>query len=88
LLNVPARYFLEISLLKYLGTSVNSCGRRLLILQCNAAHLPRLYSEVRDRHFRPAGRVVEIFGNIKFPYASVLCYNRPAGAVGEKFFAK
>jgi RNA-binding protein len=60
----------------------------MLILQCDAAQLPRLYSEVTDRRLKPVGKLVDVFGNISAPYAAVLCYDVCASTIGEKLFAK
>jgi RNA-binding protein len=60
----------------------------MLILQCDAAQLPRLYSEVTDRRLKPVGKLVDVFGNISAPYAAVLCYDVCANTAGEKLFAK
>jgi RNA-binding protein len=60
----------------------------MLILRCDPAQLPRLYADAVDRKMRPVGRVMDIFGNIKAPYASIL-YRAPCDIqLGEKIFAK
>ena len=74
--------------MKFVGRVDSICGKRLLILRCDAAQLPRLNTEVADRRLRSVGRLVEVFGNIKAPYAAVLCYNRCTCVPGEKLFAK
>ncbi|MDN7012130.1 RNA-binding protein [Methanoculleus sp. FWC-SCC3] len=74
--------------MRLIGRSISVCGNRLLILRCDAAQLPRLYSEAVDRRLKPVGKVVDIFGNISSPYAVVLCYNGCSVQVGEKIFAR
>jgi RNA-binding protein len=51
-------------------------GSRMLIVECDAAKLPRLYSLVLDKRWKPVGKLVDIFGNIASPYAAVLCTSR------------
>ena len=63
-------------------------GSRTLIIQCEAAQLPGLYSEVIDRKMQPAGKIVDIFGNIKKPYATVICRGRCNIKPDEKVYAK
>jgi RNA-binding protein len=60
----------------------------MLILRCDPAQLPRLYADAVDRKMRPVGRVMDIFGNIKAPYASILCRAPCDIQPGEKIFAK
>ncbi|HXW99486.1 MAG TPA: hypothetical protein VEI51_07190 [Methanomicrobiales archaeon] len=47
-----------------------------------------MYSDVVDRRLRAVGKVVDIFGNIEKPYATVLCYGRCGLEIGEKVFGK
>jgi RNA-binding protein len=63
-------------------------GSRMLIIQCEAAQLPGLYSEVIDRKMQPVGKIVDIFGNIKKPYATVICRGRSDIRPDEKVFSK
>ena len=63
-------------------------GSRILIIQCEAAQLPGLYSEVIDRKMQPVGKIVDIFGNIKKPYATVICRGRCDIRPDEKVFLK
>lgn len=63
-------------------------GRRMLIIQCDAAQLPGLYSEVTDRKMQPVGTIVDIFGNIKAPYATVICRGRCDIQPNDKLYAK
>jgi RNA-binding protein len=60
----------------------------MLIVQCDAAQLPGLYSEVVDRKMMPVGRIVDLFGNVQTPYAAVLCKKQCTIAPQEKLFAK
>jgi RNA-binding protein len=60
----------------------------MVVIQCDPAQLPRLYSEVLDRRTRPIGKLTEIFGNIKAPYAAIFCKTEYNGVPGEKVFAR
>ena len=44
---------------------MSTIGNRMLIIQCDAAQLPPLYSEVTDRRMKPVGKILDLFGNIK-----------------------
>jgi RNA-binding protein len=74
--------------LRSLGSVLHRSGKRLLLIQCDASKLPRLYSDVVDRRLRAVGKVVEIFGNIERPYAAVLCDRTCGMEVGEKVFGR
>jgi RNA-binding protein len=64
-------------------------GKRMLIVQIDAAKLPKLYSTVVDKRWKPVGTLVEIFGNISKPYAAVICTIPDSTVlVGEKVFIK
>jgi RNA-binding protein len=63
-------------------------GSRMLIIQCEAAQLPGLYTEITDRNMQPVGTIVDIFGNIKKPYATVVCKERCAVRQNDKLYAK
>jgi RNA-binding protein len=73
---------------KFVGRINSVCGKRLLILRCDAAQLPRLQTEVTDRRLKPIGKLVDLFGNIAAPYATVLCYTDCDRVAGEKLYAK
>ncbi len=74
--------------MKFVGRVNSICGTKMLIIECDAAQLPRLNTEVADRRLKPVGKLVEIFGNIKTPYAAVLCYKECKNISGEKLFTK
>jgi RNA-binding protein len=74
--------------LRSLGSVLHRSGKRLLLIQCDASKLPRLYSDVMDRRLRAVGKVVDIFGNIERPYAAVLCTGTCGMEVGEKLFGR
>ena len=63
-------------------------GSRMLIIQCEASQLPGLYTDVTDRKMQPVGTIVDIFGNIKNPYATVICPGRCAVQPDDKLYAK
>jgi len=63
-------------------------GDRMLIIQCDAAQLPPLYSEVIDRRMKPVGKILDLFGNVKAPYAAVLCRDKCSIRPDEKLFAR
>jgi RNA-binding protein len=67
---------------------MSTSGRRMLIIQCDPAQLPALYSEVTDRKMQPVGKIVDIFGNIKTPYATVVCRDRCDTRPNDKLYAK
>jgi RNA-binding protein len=60
----------------------------MLIIQIDAAQLPGLYSEVTDRRMKPVGKILDVFGNVKSPYALVLCGGSCSVLPNEKLFAK
>ncbi|WP_292370434.1 H/ACA ribonucleoprotein complex subunit GAR1 [Methanoregula sp. UBA64] len=67
---------------------MSTYGSRMLILQCDAAQLPGLYSEVTDRRTKPVGRIVDVFGSVKMPYALVFTSGPCSVTPGEKVFAR
>lgn len=74
--------------MKSIGLAVHAIGARILVVRCDAAQLPRLYSEVIDRRMKPIGKVVDIFGNVSSPLAAVLCKGPCAVTAGEKLFIR
>ncbi|MFA5253397.1 MAG: Gar1/Naf1 family protein [Methanoregula sp.] len=74
--------------MKVVGRAMSTYGSRMLLLQCDAAQLPGLYSEVTDRRTKPVGRIVDVFGNVKAPYALVFTNGPCSVTPGEKVFAK
>ncbi len=74
--------------MKVVGRAVSTIGNRMLIIQCDAAQLPALYSEVSDRRMKPVGKILDLFGNVKAPYAAVLCRDKCAVLPNEKLFTK
>jgi RNA-binding protein len=60
----------------------------MLIIRCDAAQLPGLYSEVTDRRTKPVGKIQDIFGSVKAPCALVLCHGPCDVRPNEKLFAK
>jgi RNA-binding protein len=73
---------------KVVGRAVSTIGNRMLIIQCDAAQLPALYSEVSDRRLKPVGKILDLFGNVKAPYAAVLCHDKCSVMPNEKLFTK
>ena len=74
--------------MRAIGRALHQYGKRMLIVRCDAAQLPRLYGEVIDRRMRPIGKVVDVFGSVQTPYAAVICRNRCEIAAGEKLFTR
>lgn len=72
--------------MKAIGNAVHTVGKRLLVLRCDPAQLPRMYTDVVDRRMKPIGKVVDVFGNVAAPYAAVLCKAECRVAAGEKLF--
>jgi len=67
---------------------MSTYGSRMFIIQCDAAQLPGLYSEVMDRRTKPVGKIMDVFGNVKSPYALVLSHGPCSVKPGEKVFAR
>jgi rRNA processing protein Gar1 len=67
---------------------VRQTGRRLFLVHCASAQLPRLYSEVTDRRLVPLGRIVDIFGKVEHPYAAVVPYPGRNPETGATIFAR
>ena len=74
--------------MKVVGRAVSVIGDRMLIIHCDAAQLPPLYSEVTDRRMKPVGKIQDLFGNVKAPYAAVLCREKCSIRPDEKVFAR
>lgn len=74
--------------MKVVGRAMSIIGKRMLIIQCDAAQLPPLYSEVTDRRMKPVGKILDLFGNVKSPYAAVLCRDACSIRPDEKLFAR
>ncbi|HUW86539.1 MAG TPA: Gar1/Naf1 family protein [Methanoregula sp.] len=74
--------------MKVVGRAMSTIGNRMLIIQCDAAQLPPLYSEVTDRRMKPVGKILDLFGNVKAPYAAVLCREKCSVQPNEKLFTK
>jgi len=70
------------------GRAVSTFGKRMLVIRCDAAQLPGLYSEVLDRNMNPVGMIVDLFGNVKAPYAAVVCRGGCSVKPEEKLYAK
>jgi RNA-binding protein len=47
-----------------------------------------MYTEVIDRKIQPVGRVVDVFGSVAAPYATVVCNADCRTAPGEKLFIR
>jgi RNA-binding protein len=60
----------------------------MLIIQCDPAQLPGLYSDLLDRKMQPVGTIVDLFGNVKTPYAAVFCKGQCMIRPDEKLYAK
>lgn len=75
-------------LLKLVGQVEHHIGRRTLVLHVDKGQLPPLSAEVTDRRLQPIGKLVEIFGNVQTPYATVLCYTPRKFVRGEKIYMK
>ncbi|MDD3407653.1 MAG: RNA-binding protein [Methanomicrobium sp.] len=74
--------------MKLAGEIRSVVGKHLLIVNCDAAQLPRLYADVVESSGRPVGKLVEIFGNIQNPCAAVYCQNTNCCIAGEKLYTK
>jgi RNA-binding protein len=67
---------------------MSTVGSRMLIIQVDAAQLPPLFCEVTDRYMKPVGKILDLFGNIKAPYAAVLCREKCTVQPNEKLFTR
>ncbi|MDD1655472.1 MAG: Gar1/Naf1 family protein [Methanomicrobiales archaeon] len=74
--------------MRLVGRVIHRTGRRLFVIHCDAAQLPRLYSEVTDRRLSPLGRIVDIFGKVEHPYAAVASYPGRTPETGVKVYAR
>ena len=74
--------------MRLVGRVIHRTGRRLFVIHCDAAQLPRLYSEVTDRRLSPLGRIVDIFGKVEHPYAAVASYPGRIPETGVKVYAR
>lgn len=74
--------------MKVVGRAVSTIGNRMLVIQCDAAQLPALYSEITDRRMQPVGKILDLFGNVKAPYAAVLCRGKCTVQPNDKLFTK
>lgn len=76
-------------MVRAIGRVKSSIGHHLLIVECDAAKLPRLYSKVLDKRWKPVGKLVDIFGNIGSPYAAVWTHHAELEPfIGERLFIK
>jgi RNA-binding protein len=75
--------------LKLAGQIRSVIGKHFLVIYCDAAQLPQLYADVVDCHQKPVGKLVEVFGNIRKPCATVYCKNTTEDRLqGEKLYTK
>jgi len=74
--------------LKFAGRIHSVSGRRLLVAGCDAGQLPPLFCDVVDSRMKPVGRIVDLFGNIAAPYATIICRNDCRVLEGEKLYMK
>ena len=74
--------------MKVVGRAMSTIGDRMLIIQCDAAQLPPLYSEITDRKMQSVGKILDLFGIVIAPYASVLCKGKCTVQPNEKLFTK
>jgi len=80
--------FPGMSLLKFAGIVQYIVNDHMIVAKCDAAQLPPLHAEIIDRRHKKAGKLVEIFGNIKSPYALIWCKNPEKRIAGEKLYTK
>lgn len=83
-----ARFFRRFYYMKVVGQIRNICGKNCAVMAIDAGQLPRLHSEVVDRHNKPVGKLVEVFGNIKTPYALVVCKGQCKCSVGDQLYTE
>lgn len=74
--------------MKFAGRILSICGKRLLVAGCDGGQLPPLFCDVVDSRMKPVGRIVDLFGNIASPYATIVCQNDCRVLEGEKLYVK
>ncbi|WOF15526.1 RNA-binding protein [Methanoplanus sp. FWC-SCC4] len=74
--------------MKLAGRINSIIGKHIIVVCCDPAQLPRIHTEVVDRRQKPVGKLVEVFGNINAPYATVYCKNTKNRITGEKIYTK
>lgn len=70
------------------GRAVSTFGRKMVIIRCDPAQIPGLYSEVVDRKMQPVGKIVDLFGNVQAPFAAVVCHGNCTIRPEEKLYAR
>lgn len=73
---------------KTIGRAMHIVGGRILVVQCDAAQLPRISGEVVDRRMKPIGKVVDLFGSVSKPLAAIQCRVPCLVMSGERLFIK
>ncbi|RQD81141.1 MAG: RNA-binding protein [Methanocalculus sp. MSAO_Arc2] len=74
--------------MKFAGRILSICGHRLLVAECDAGQLPPLFGDVVNSRMKPVGRIVDLYGNIASPYATIVCQNDCHVREGEKLYLK
>lgn len=74
--------------MKLAGQIRSVIGKHMVIVDCDAAQLPRLYADIVDSHQKPVGKLVEVFGNIQNPCAAVYCKDTQKCALNEELYTK
>lgn len=74
--------------MKVVGQVKNICGKNTAVIAIDGGQLPRLHSEVVDLRKKPVGKLVEVFGNIRTPYALVVCKGQWECSVGETLYTE
>lgn len=74
--------------MKLAGIVQHIINEHMIVAKCDAAQLPPLHADIIDRRHKKAGKLVEIFGNIKSPYALIWCEKSEKRTPGEKLYTK
>ena len=74
--------------MKVIGQVHNICSKNSAVIAIDGGQLPRLHSEVVDLRKKPVGKLVEVFGNIRTPYALVVCKGQWECSVGETLYTE
>ena len=72
--------------MKVIGQVHNICSKNSAVIAIDGGQLPRLHSEVVDLRKKPVGKLVEVFGNIKTPYALVVCKGPCKFSLGDQLY--
>lgn len=74
--------------MKLAGIVQHILNEHMIVAKCDAAQLPPLHANIIDKRLKKAGKLIEIFGNIRSPYAVIWCEKSDDRTIGEKLYTK